>query len=169
MNEIVNKIANSPLVTIDLEDLYPDGQRIQIDLAAWLEEGLILREKKFRDDLKEYDWTIYQDAYVALHCSTDAIMPGWAYLLMTTYLQPHAKHIVVGDIEFLNELLYHDIILNMDLEGYEDKKVIIKGCSHKPVPQNAFILLVQKLLPRVNSLMYGEACSTVPLYKRKSV
>lgn|SRR5690606_1043993 len=166
MSEIVNKIANSPLVTIDLEDLYPEGQRMQIDLASWLEEGFILREKKFRDDLKNHDWSIYKDTYVALHCSTDAILPGWTYLLMTSYLQAFTKYVVVGDVEDLNEFLYHDLIMKLPLEPYQDKKVIIKGCSHKPVPPNAFLLLTQRLHPIVHSLMYGEACSTVPLYKK---
>ena len=167
MNEIINKIANSPLLNIDLEEFYPEGPRIQIDIAAWLDQGLILREKEFREALKNHDWAIYSDAYVALHCSTDAILPGWAYLLMSTYLQNYAKQVVVGDLDDLNEFLFHEIIYAMDLEGFEDKKVIIKGCSHKPVPQSAYILLAQRLLPKVNSLMYGEACSTVPLYKKR--
>lgn len=166
MNEIVNKVAKSPLVNIDLEDFYPQGNRQEIDIAQWLDQGLLLREKPFREALKSYDWSQYQDAYVALHCSTDAILPGWAYLLLTTYLQPFAKHIVVGDLQKLDEALYLQIISDLDINVYKDKKVIIKGCSHRPVPQSAYTLLVQRLLPIVNSLMYGEACSTVPLYKK---
>ena len=167
MNEIINKVAQSPLVNIDLELLYPEGNRMQIDLADWLYEGLILREKDFRETLKNHDWQQYQDAYVNLICSTDAILPGWAFLLITTYLQPFAKKIVIGNAEKLNEILFQELIVELNIEPYIDKKVIVKGCSKKPVPENAFILLAQKLLPVVNSLMFGEACSTVPLYKKK--
>lgn len=166
MSEIINKVAKSPLVNIDLEEFYPEGKRMEIDIAQWLDQGLILREKQFREDLKNHDWSIYQDAYVALNCSTNAILPGWAYLPITTYLQPYAKYISVGTIDQLNEALYQEKVLSLNLDAYDDKKVIIKGCSHKPVPQSAFTLLVQRLLPKVNSLMYGEACSTVPLYKK---
>ena len=167
MNEIINKVAQSPLVNIDLELLYPEGNRMQIDLADWLYEGLILREKDFRETLKNHDWQQYQDAYVNLICSTDAILPGWAFLLITTYLQPFAKKIVIGNAEKMNEILFQELIVELNIEPYIDKKVIVKGCSKKPVPENAFILLAQKLLPVVNSLMFGEACSTVPLYKKK--
>ncbi|MXV37299.1 DUF2480 family protein [Flavobacteriaceae bacterium Ap0902] len=166
-DEIVNRVAKSPLVTIDLESLYPKNKRIQLDIADWLHEGLLLREKEFRQALKEHDWTQYQDAYVAMHCSTDAILPGWTYILVTTFLQPYAKKIVKGDLYMLDQMLYTEIIDNLDTVPYQDQKVIIKGCSKIKVPDNAFLLLTQKLIPVVSSLMFGEACSTVPLYKRK--
>lgn len=167
MEEIVNRVANSPLVTIDLENFYPEGKRLLFDLKDFLYEELILREKEFREQLKSHDWKQYQDAYVALDCSTDAIIPAWAFLLVATYLQPYAKRIVKGDLEDLETSLYQEIISQMDVTPYENKKIIIKGCSKKPVPDAAYIQLIEKIQPHVQSLMYGEACSTVPLLKKK--
>ena len=167
MEEIVNRVANSKLKTFNLEDLYPAGKREQIDISQWLTEGFILREKDFRDSLKHHDWSVYNNAYVALHCSTDAIVPAWAYMLVTTYLQPVAKKVVVGSLEELETVLYAEKIGALDVSVYHDEYVIIKGCSNKPVPQNAYILLTQKLQSVVKSLMFGEACSSVPLYKSK--
>lgn len=167
MEEIVNRVANSPLVTIDLENFYPEGKRLLFDLKDFLYEELILREKEFREQLKSHDWKQYQDAYVALDCSTDAIIPAWAFLLVATYLQPYAKRIVKGDLEDLETSLYQEIISQMDVTPYENKKVIVKGCSKKPVPDAAYIQLIEKIQPHVQSLMYGEACSTVPLLKKK--
>ncbi|MGI9526677.1 MAG: DUF2480 family protein [Weeksellaceae bacterium] len=165
-DEIINRVAKSPLVTLDLESLYPKNQRIQLDIADWLHEGLILREKEFRQQLKEHDWTQYKDTFVALHCSTDAIVPGWTYILITTFLQPYAKMVVKGDLYMLDQMLYAEIIEKLDVTPYQDQKVIIKGCSKIKVPDNAFLLITQKLMPVVSSLMFGEACSTVPLYKK---
>ncbi|PHR95773.1 MAG: hypothetical protein COA80_10010 [Leeuwenhoekiella sp.] len=167
MEEIVNRVANSKLKTFNLEDLYPAGKREQIDISQWLTEGFILREKDFRDSLKNYDWSAYSDAYVALHCSTDAIVPAWAYMLVTTYLQPVAKKVVLGSLTDLETVLYTEKIGALDVSVYQDEYVIVKGCSNKPVPQNAYILLTQKLQSVVKSLMFGEACSSVPLYKSK--
>lgn len=167
MSEIINRVAKSPLITIDLEEFYPEGKRMHIDLAEWLFEGLILREKDFREALKNHDWSAYQNAYVTMSCSTDAILPGWSYLLLNTYLQPFAKKIVLGNEAELNRVLYQEIIAEMDIKPFHNKKVILKGCSQKPVPENAYIHLAERLLPVVNSLMFGEACSTVPLYKKK--
>jgi len=167
MEEIVNRVANSPLVTIDLENFYPEGKRLLFDLKDFLYEELILREKEFREQLKSHDWKQYQDAYVALDCSTDAIIPAWAFLLVATYLQPYAKRIVKGDLEDLETSLYQEIISQMDVTPYENKKIIVKGCSKKPVPDAAYIQLIEKIQPHVQSLMYGEACSTVPLLKKK--
>ncbi|MAW94187.1 MULTISPECIES: DUF2480 family protein [unclassified Leeuwenhoekiella] len=167
MEEIVNRVANSKLKTFNLEDLYPAGRREVIDIAQWLTEGFMLREKDFRESLKNYDWSVYQNAYVALYCSTDAIVPAWAYMLVTTYLQPVAKKIVVGDLVDLETVLYTEKIDALDVSVYQDEYVIVKGCSNKPVPQNAYILLTQKLQSVVRSLMFGEACSSVPLYKAK--
>ena len=164
-NEIINRVANSPLITIDLEEIYPEGKRLQLDIAQWLEEGLILREKQFRETLKEFDFSPYKDAFVALHCSTDAILPGWAYLLITSHLQPYAQYITVGTLEDLDRELYDQLITEMNISPYFGKKIILKGCSRKPVPDSAYIQLAQKLLPHVDSLMFGEACSTVPLFK----
>ena len=166
-NEIVNRVANSKLITIDLEDLYIDGIRSVFDIKDWLHQGLILKEKEFRAYVKDFDWSKYQDQFIALTCSTDAIIPGWAYMLITTAVAPFAKQVVIGDLEQLETQLYTSEIEKIDKAIYKDKPVIIKGCSNKPVPPNAYILLVQKLQPVVKSILYGEACSSVPLYKRR--
>ena len=166
-NEIVNRVANSKLVTIDLEDFYPEGERSSIDIAQWLTEGIILREKDFRAFVKGHSWEQYTNQYVSIKCSTDAIVPGWAYMLVSVALAPYAKKAVVGNIDTLNNLIFSEIIAHLDLEVYKDQPVIVKGCAHKPIPQNAFVLLTQRLQPIVKSLMYGEACSSVPLFKKK--
>ncbi len=166
-DEIINRVANSKLVTLDLEDFYPEGKRVVFDIKDWLFEGFVLREKDFRNHVSEFNWNQYQDAYVALTCSTDAIIPGWAYMLLTVHLEPYAKKVVVGDLETLETSVYQDIINDVNIEEYKDKPIIIKGCSNKPVPQNAYILLTNKLKPIAKSIMYGEACSSVPLYKNK--
>lgn len=166
-DEIINRVANSKLVTIDLEDYYPKGNRVLFDIKDWLYEGFVLREKDFRHQVSEFDWSQFQNQYVALTCSSDAIIPGWAYMLISLQLQPFAKKIVIGNLEDLETSIYQDIINDLDLSDLEGKPVIIKGCSNKPVPQNAYIMLANKLKPLAKSIMYGEACSSVPLYKNK--
>lgn len=165
--EIINRVANSKLITIDLEDFYPKGDRILFDISQWLIEGIVLRERDFREKANLHDWSRYSGYYVALHCSTDAIVPGWAYLLISLHLAPFATKTTVGSLEDLESILYSEIIQNLDVSEYTDKPVIIKGCAHKPIPQNAYVLLAQKLQPIARSIMYGEACSSVPLYKKK--
>ena len=165
--EIINRVANSILVTLDLEDFYPEGKRAEIDISQWLFEGIVLREKDFREALKNQDWSQYQDCFIALNCSTDAIVPGWAYILVSLELNPFVKKSVVGSLETLESILYSEIIKSLDLEPFRNKPVIIKGCAHKPIPQNAFVLLAQRLQPIAKSIMYGEACSSVPLFKKK--
>jgi len=165
--EIKNRVAESKIVTFDLEDYYPKGERVLLDISAWLYEQMILKEKDFREMAKNHNWEQYKDAYVALYCSTDAIIPAWAYMLITTYLSSYAKRVIVGDLKQLETSLYQEIIENMDLSSLKDLPVIVKGCSRKPVPQNAYIFLIQKLQPIAKSIMYGEACSAVPLFKRK--
>lgn len=164
-DEIINRVANSKLVTLDLEDYYPKGNRVLFDIKDWLYEGFVLREKDFRKHVAEFNWSQYQDSYVALTCSTDAIIPGWAYMLISIELDTYAKHIVIGDLEVLETTIYQDIITNLDISTYKNSPIIIKGCSKKPVPQNAYIMLANKLKPVAKSIMYGEACSSVPLYK----
>lgn len=164
--EIVNRVAQSKLITFNLEDHYPQGERFLFDLSHWLFEGFVLKEKDFREQAKAHDWSQYQDKFVALNCATDAIVPAWAYMLVTTYLEPYAKKVVIGDLENLESHLYQEVISNLDVSDLEDKSVIVKGCSNKPVPKNAYIFLINKLQPVVKSLMYGEACSSVPLYKK---
>jgi hypothetical protein len=165
--EIVNRVTNSHLMTIDLEDFYLEGPRIAIDISKWLHEGFILKEQEFRAQLKEQDWTPYQNGYIALYCSTDAIIPGWAYMLVSLELASYAKKLTVGNLEDLEAVLYSEIIQNMSLDKYLGKPVIIKGCAVKPIPDSAYVLLAQKLHPIAKSIMYGEACSSVPLFKNK--
>lgn len=167
MEEIVNKVANSSLEVFDLEDYYPMGIREQIDISQWLLEGFILKEKEFREHLKQHDWTQYQDKYVAIFCSTDAIVPAWASILVTIQLAAFAKKVVNGNLEDLDSALYEALLLKIDYSVYENKSVIIKGCSKKPVPVRAYILVAQYLQPFARSIMYGEACSAVPLFKKK--
>ncbi|MXN91432.1 DUF2480 family protein [Flavobacterium sp. Sd200] len=165
--EIVNRVANSALQVFDLEDYYPEGGRVALDISQWLWEGFVLREKDFRESLKNHDWQQYSGKYVALHCSTDAIVPAWAYMLVTISLNGVAKKVVEGTVDELNVLIYQEILDSLDYTPYTDKPVIIKGCSRKPVPQQAYTLATQKLLPFAKSIMFGEACSSVPLYKKK--
>ena len=164
---ILNRVAQSKLITFDLEEYYPEGERVAFDIKDWLHEGLILREKEFRALAENHDWEQYKNAYVALNCSTDAIVPGWAFMLLTSKLQPFAKKITQGTLEQLETTIYQEILQNLDLAVYQDKMVIIKGCSKKPVPPNAYLLITARLQPLVKSLMYGEACSSVPLFKKK--
>jgi hypothetical protein len=166
MDEIVNRVANSALEVFDLEDYYPEGIRTQLDLSQWLIEGILLKEAAFREALKNHDWTQYQNQWIALHCATDAIVPAWASILVTTYLAPYAKKVVLGNLEALETFLYSSILPTIDYTVYQDKPVILKGCSKKPVPASAYIMAIQNLQPFAKSIMYGEACSAVPLYKR---
>jgi len=165
MDEIINKVANSALEVFDLEDYYPKGIRAQIDISQWLLEGFLLKEKDFRAHLQEHDWSQYQDQFVAVNCSTDAIVPAWASILVAIQLAPFANKIVNGTIEDLDSALYEEILSKIDYSVYENKAVIIKGCSKKPVPMRAYILAAQHLQPLARSIMYGEACSAVPLFK----
>ena len=166
-DEIINKVANSVLEVFDLEDYYAKDTRTQIDISQWLYEGFLLKEKDFREALKNHDWSQYENHYVAIHCSTDAIIPAWASILVTIHVSPFAKKVVSGNLQDLETALYQEILSTIDYSKYQDKPVIIKGCSKKPVPESAYILAVQKLQPFAKSIMYGEACSAVPLFKRK--
>ncbi|EDM45511.1 hypothetical protein SCB49_06877 [unidentified eubacterium SCB49] len=164
--EIINRVANSKLITLDLEDYYPKGERLQLDVSQWLEQGFILREKEYRAALDTYNWEQHEGQYIALHCSTDAILPAWAFTLVTLKLAPFALKVIVGDTKQLESIIYTEIIKDLDLSYCEGKPCIIKGCSNKPIPQNAYVLLGQKLFPIAKNIMYGEACSFVPLYKK---
>jgi len=165
--EIINRVANSKLLTFDLEEIYPKGERLAFDISQWLLEGIVLRESEFREKVKEHDWSQYQNKYIALFCSTEAIVPGWAYILLSLHFAPYAKKVTVGNLEELESILFSELLQNLDISEYIDKPVIIKGCAHKPIPQNAYVLLAQKLHPVAKSIMYGEACSSVPLYKKR--
>ncbi|TYP99714.1 uncharacterized protein DUF2480 [Tenacibaculum adriaticum] len=165
--EIINRVANSKLKTIDLEEFYPSGNRIVFDITEWLYEGLILREKDFREQVSNHNWKQYQDSYIAISSSSEAIIPSWAYLLLTTRLNSYAKKVVVGDLALLETVIFQEIIDNLDVSEYQDAPVIIKGCSNKPIPQSAYTMLISKIQSVVKSIMFGEACSNVPLFKKK--
>ena len=165
---IVNRVASSGLVTLDLEDYYHRGERVIYDLKDNLFMGLILKEKDFRAFLKEHDWTQYAGKNVAITCTEDAIVPTWAYMLLTLQLQPYANTVVYGTLDDLAEKLYFDAIATVNVETYRGAKVVVKGCSKVPVPTAAYVELTRLLAPVVQSLLYGEPCSTVPLYKKKN-
>ena len=164
---IFNRVAESKLTTFDLEKLYQIGDRIPIDLSQWLDKGIILREKEFRLKLKQHNWKAYRNQFVAIYCSTDAVLPAWASLLVTTYLQPYAKKVVMGTLVDLETHLFTEEIKKINISSFKDKAVIIKGCSDKKVPEDSYVQLISRLQPVVKSLFYGEACSSVPLFKKK--
>jgi S-adenosylmethionine/arginine decarboxylase-like enzyme len=166
MEEIVNKVAASGLVTINLEEFYPAGDRVSIDLAEQLWQGLALREKDFRSWIQTHDWSQYQGKHVAVFCSVDAIIPAWAFMLVASALSDYAVTVVQGNRNELEEVLFRNVVDGLDVTAYQDKRCVVKGCSNLPVPQSAYTHLVVKLRPVVRSIMFGEPCSTVPVYKR---
>lgn len=166
-DEIVNRVASSKLVTVDLEELYPEGERMLFDIKDWLFQELILKEKEFRASVKNHDWSQYKNSFVAIHCSVDAIVPTWAYMLVASALQPFAKKIVIGNLELLETSIFQELFSFLDLNSFENKPIIVKGCADKYIPNSVFGMLVSKLQPVAKSLMFGEACSNVPIYKVK--
>lgn len=165
--QIINKVANSGLLTLNLEEYYHSGERVVYDLKENLFHGLILREKDFRAFLKEHDWAQYQNKNVAITCSVDAIVPTWAYMLLGTYLDPYAHLYIFGTLQDLENALYAEALSKIDVQAFQDAKVVIKGCSKIPVPTYAYVEIVRLLKPVVRSIMYGEPCSTVPIYKKR--
>ncbi len=166
MDEFINRVAQSALTTLNLEELIHSGERVIYDIKDNLFHGLMLREKDFRAFVKENDWSAYAGKNVAIICSTDAIVPTWAYMLLASKLQGHANYYVYGNLEALEQALLQKAISEIDPEEYRDAKVVIKGCGQIPVPTYAYVEIMQKLLPVTSSLMYGEPCSTVPIYKK---
>ncbi|MEE3037083.1 MAG: DUF2480 family protein [Bacteroidota bacterium] len=166
-DEIVNRVANSGLITFDLEEYYPKGKRTVIDLKDWLFEELILKEKDFREQVKQHDWSQYKDQYVTIDCKSDAIVPVWAYMLIASSLMPYAKTVARGSLEQLESLLFQSVILDLDVSPYKDQRVIIKGCSNLNIVDYAYMAITTKLRPLAKSIMYGEACSSVPIFKRQ--
>ena len=164
---IVNKVAQSGLVSFDLADLFPSGERVIYDIKENLFHGLMLKEKDFRAFVKENDWQAYQGKNVAIICSSDAIVPTWAYMLIAAKLTGVANYFVFGDLETLETSLYLAAIEKINTKQFEDQRLVIKGCGEIPIPTSAFIALTAKLLPVVKSIMYGEPCSTVPIFKKK--
>ncbi|OAD45726.1 DUF2480 family protein [Polaribacter atrinae] len=165
--EIINRVTNSKLKTFDLEEIYPEGKRVLFDVKDWLFQEQILKEKDFRESVKNHDWSQYQKTFVAISCSVDAIIPSWAFMLVASELIPFASKVVIGDLELLETVLYQELIGFLDFKEFTNAPVIIKGCADKPIPNSAYVFLIEKLQPVARSIMFGEACSTVPLYKTK--
>jgi hypothetical protein len=163
--EIINRVVNSKLKTFDLEEIYPEGERIVLDIKDWLFQELILKEKDFRAFVKKHDWSQYKNSFVAVSCSVDAIIPSWAFMLVVSELTSFANKVVIGDLELLETAIYQELISFIDFKEYIDLPVIIKGCSNKPIPNSAYAFLIEKLQPIAKSIMFGEACSTLPIYK----
>jgi len=166
-NIIINKVAESALTTIDLEEYYPKGETAVFDLKDHLFMGLILKEKDFRAALQTYDWEQFRDKIVAITCSVDAIIPMWAYMLVASNLQPVAKEVVFGEEKSLLQTLLLRNISQIKGEEYADKRVVVKGCGDVPMSEAAYVEITNKIRPFVKSIMYGEPCSTVPIFKRK--
>ena len=164
---LVNKVASSGIITLDLEKYLPGAEPLVFDLKDHLFMGLILKEKDFREALKNLDWSLYADKYVALTCSADAIIPLWAYMLVTTYLQPVAKEVYVGTPADLQKHLFLQNIAAIDTTEFTDQRVVVKGCGDKAIEPYAYAEITRRLRPVVKSIMYGEPCSTVPIYKKK--
>lgn len=166
MEEIVNRVAKSNVEVIDLTDYYPKEPLTSIDISQWMFKGLVIKEKEFRDFLKNHNWQQYKNHYVGITCSTDAIVPIWAYLLVSAYLQPYAKKVVFGTKKELEISVWETIMEHFPSKNYENKRVIVKGCSKKSIPINAYLLLINKLKVSTKSILFGEICSAVPVYKK---
>ncbi len=166
-DEIINKVAQSGIVNFDLEEYYTIGERQTIDIKDQLFQGLILKEKDFREFIKSHDWKQYQDKLVSIICSADAIIPSWAYMLIGAAIEPYAKRFIFGTTATLEDILYVERLAKLNLEEYNGKRVVIKGCGKLPVPNSAYVEITRLLRPSALSIMYGEACSTVPIYKQK--
>ncbi len=166
--EIINKVAKSSILTFDLEQYYPEGERLKIDIAQWLYKGIVLKEKEYRSSLKSFDFSKFKDTYVAIHCSTNAILPSWSIMLLSIYLNQHVKKCIYGSILELEQSIFSDILHNLDLTPFKNRSLIIKGCSKKSIPETVFLFAIEKLQPHVKSIFYGEACSSVPLFKKKN-
>ena len=167
MEEVfVNKVAESGIITLDLEVFYPKEETVVFDMKVYLFMGLILKEKDFRENMKSLDVEIYKGKNVALTCSADAVIPVWAYMLVVGYLQPVAKEIIFGDADFLHKTLFLKNISKINVSNYNDKRVVIKGCGDLPISETAYVAITSLLRPVVKSIMYGEPCSTVPIYKK---
>lgn len=164
---IVNKVAASGLMTLDLEHYYHQGERVIYDIKENLFHGLMLREKDFRAFIKEHDWSVYAGKNIAVICSADAIVPTWAYMLLATKLKPYAHEIVFGSLDALEAVLFTKALAQIDLSLYKDERVVVKGCADIDIPVAAYVEITNLLSPIVKSIMYGEPCSTVPVFKRK--
>jgi hypothetical protein len=165
-DQIVNRVASSQLITFDLERFHQPGERVQYDIKDLLYQGLILKEKDFREHVRHHDWSQYKNKFVAITCSADAIVPTWAYMLLTVSLQPHARRIFFGSLDDMEVMLFQEALGTVDWSQYRDAKVVIKGCSDVHVPAGAYVEATARLSAVAASVMYGEPCSTVPVFKR---
>ena len=165
-DNIINRVQKSGIITIDFEDVDVPDNIEEIDVKNWLHEGFYLKEKDFRDSIKAHDWGKYKNAFVFIHCSSDAIIPTWAYMLISTKIQDFTDKAVIGNKDKIYELIFEDHISTLNFSKYKDKSVIIKGCSSKIIPLSAYHKITVKLKPFVKSVMYGEACSAVPIFKK---
>jgi Protein of unknown function (DUF2480) len=166
-NEIINRVSSSSLVTFDLEELYTPGERVLFDIKSLLFQELILREKDFRDFIKTHDWSQYANKYVAITCSADAVVPTWAYMLLTVSLQPYALSVIFGSLQDLETTLFKNALDKIEWEKFSNAKVVIKGCSKVEVPVSSYVEVTNRLRPLASSIMFGEPCSTVPVFKKK--
>jgi len=168
MDEIVNRVAKSPLISIDLEDYLHKGEKVIFDLKEVLFQGMILREKDFRDFIKTNDWSVYEGKNVGLICSVEAIVPTWAYMLLVSKIKEYANVITFGHAQEIEKSLINQAVeACIQSQDFTDKKVVIKGCGNIENVEYAYTLVTDRLLPKVKSLMYGEPCSTVPIYKKR--
>ena len=165
-DQIVNRVATSSLITFDLENYFEPGERVLIDLKEHLFQGMILREKDLRDFIKDHNWQQYENKSVAITCSADAIIPTWAFMLVAIAVNSYAKRVILGTLEQLEEKIFREKLSEIDWLAYQNTKVVIKGCSKISVPESIYVEVVNKLKPIASSIMFGEPCSTVPLYKR---
>lgn len=168
-DQIINRVTASNLITFDLEELYSPGERVLFDIKDLLFQGLILKEKDFRDFIRQHDWSEFKGKHVAITCSADAIVPTWAFMLLATVIQPFAQSVVFGSLEDLEKSLFFQKLQLVDWTKFVNEKVVIKGCSKVEVPVAAYVEAVNRLRPVASSIMFGEACSTVPLFKQKKI
>lgn len=167
MSEIINRVAISPIITLNIEEIYPRQERVIFDLKPFLFQELMLREKDFRTALKELDWTKYDNKWVAITCTVDAIVPNWAFMLVATYLHSVALGFAIGDLKELEVMIAEDCLNKLELDSFNDRPVVVKGCSDFPIPLFAYGKIISLIQTRAKSIMYGEPCSTVPLYKKQ--
>ena len=167
MSEIINRVASSSIITINLEEIYPREERVVFDLKPFLFQELMLREKDFRSALKDINWAVYKDKWVAITCTADAIIPNWAFMLVATYLNSIALGFAIGELKELEVMIVEECIKKLEVESFTDRPVVVKGCSDFPIPLYAYGKIVSLIQSRAKSIMYGEPCSTVPLYKKQ--
>ncbi len=164
---IKNRVEESGIITFNLEDYFPKDELIDFDLKPFLFQELILREKDYRKALQEFDFTTYQNKTVCIFCSADAIVPIWAFMLAAVHLKPFVKNIFYGSQEQFIQQSMNEVLVKIDASAFKDQRVVIKGCGEKPVPTGIYVAITNLLLPYAKTIMYGEPCSTVPLFKRK--